>query len=57
LTFDGERFGTATTCLAYSYLQQVSVGQSSLASPYGSRTRVAAVKGLIRRFRILAFLI
>jgi hypothetical protein len=35
LTFDGERFGTATTCLAYSYLQQVSVGQSSLASRTG----------------------
>lgn len=35
LTFDGEKFGTAATCMAFSYLQQVSVGQSSLASRTG----------------------
>jgi site-specific DNA recombinase len=35
LTFDGQRFGTAKTCLAFSYLQEISSGDSSLASRTG----------------------
>ena len=35
LKFDGKQFGTATTCLAFSYLREISVGNSSLASRTG----------------------
>ena len=35
LKFDGERFGTAPTCLAFNYLQGISSGESSLASRTG----------------------
>jgi len=35
LRFDGERFGTAPTCLAFSYLREVSSPKSSLASRTG----------------------
>ena len=35
LVFDGESYRTATTCLAFSYLQKFSVGNSSLASRTG----------------------
>src|SRR5215472_11036358 len=32
LRFDGESFGTVTTCLAFSYLRKLSQAKSSLAS-------------------------
>jgi hypothetical protein len=32
VTFDGERFGTPATCLAFGYLREVSRGKVSLAS-------------------------
>lgn len=35
LAFDGEKFGTAETCLAFSYLRDISSGGSSLASRTG----------------------
>ena len=35
LRFDGNEFETATTCLAFSYLQDVSRSNSSLASRIG----------------------
>ena len=35
IAFDGKQFGTAPTCLAFSYLQQVSTVKSSLASRTG----------------------
>ncbi len=35
LTFDGENFGTAATCLAFSYLREVSQCNVSLASRTG----------------------
>ncbi len=35
LTFDGESFGTAATCLAFSYLREVSTLNVSLASRTG----------------------
>ncbi|HEY3041586.1 MAG TPA: hypothetical protein VGJ66_22820 [Pyrinomonadaceae bacterium] len=35
LVFDGKEFGTATTCLAFSYLQGISKVGSSLASRMG----------------------
>ncbi len=35
LTFDGKEFGTAATCLAFSYLREISSGQSCLASRTG----------------------
>jgi len=39
LVFDGQEFGTAPTCIAFSYLQGISEGKSSLAS----RARVEPV--------------
>ena len=35
LIFDGESYRTTTTCLAFSYLQAISSGDSSLASRTG----------------------
>jgi hypothetical protein len=35
LAFDGKKFETAKTCLAFSYLRAISLGQSSLASRTG----------------------
>jgi len=35
LAFDGEGFGTPATCLAFSYLREVSSRKSSLASRTG----------------------
>jgi hypothetical protein len=35
VTFDGERFGIPATCLAFSYLREVSRGKVSLASRTG----------------------
>ena len=35
LAFDGQEFGTARTCLAFSYLRQVSSRNSRLASRTG----------------------
>jgi hypothetical protein len=35
LIFDGESYRTATTCLAFSYLREISAGDSSLASRTG----------------------
>lgn len=35
LSFDGEKFGTAPTCLAFSYLREVSQRNASLASRTG----------------------
>ncbi len=35
LTFDGETFGTAVTCLAFSFFRSVEGGKSTLASPWG----------------------
>ncbi len=32
LAFDGKKFETANTCLAFSHLREISSGQSSLAS-------------------------
>jgi hypothetical protein len=43
LIFNGESNRTAPTCIAFSYLRDISTMDSSLAS-YGNRTRVAAVK-------------
>ena len=33
LRFDGERFGTAVTCLAFSHLPETKVVENSVASP------------------------
>jgi hypothetical protein len=44
VTFDGERFGTPATCLAFSYLRESLAGKGKFGVPYESRTRVAAVK-------------
>jgi site-specific DNA recombinase len=35
LVFEGKSFRTATTCIAFSYLQEISSGESSLASRTG----------------------
>ena len=35
LTFDGEKFGTAVTCLAFRQLRQASEAESGVASPTG----------------------
>jgi hypothetical protein len=35
LAFTGKKFETATTCLAFNYLREISSGQSSLASRTG----------------------
>ena len=35
LEFNGESYRTATTCIAFSYLQEISSGESSLASRTG----------------------
>jgi hypothetical protein len=43
LAFDGERFGTAPTCLAFSYLREVSRPNSSLASRTGVEPRLVGV--------------
>ena len=35
LIFDGKSYRTATTCIAFSYLREISSGDSSLASRTG----------------------
>jgi hypothetical protein len=35
LPFDGQHFGTAPTCLAFSRLQQSAAGENGVASPQG----------------------
>ena len=45
LRFDGEKFGTAVTCLAFKQLAENGELKSGVASPNGIRTRVLALKG------------
>ena len=45
LVFEGASYRTATTCLAFSYFAGDFERGFKFGVPYGSRTRVAAVKG------------
>ncbi len=45
LRWNGERFGTALTCGAFSYLQEISSASTNVASPAGFEPAVSALKG------------
>ena len=50
LRFDGEKFGTAVTCLAFKQLAEIGEPESSMASPAGfAALWQAHLSGLIRR--------
>ena len=46
LKFDGERFGTAVTCLAFKQMPGIGDGKSSLASPRGKADVIATYSGV-----------
>ena len=53
IVFDSDGYLTATTCIAFSYLQGIRA-VSQVGVPYGNRTRVAAEKekrftGILRK--------
>lgn len=52
LRFDGEKFGTAVTCLAFKQLAQSGEEKSSLASPAGNTDMLhAELRSEMRRSR------